>query len=122
MLIMQNNEKRDKSTEALIQEIETLTSEELHELFMFYYKINHYHYNLISSDKFELFLRAFDKNPFRCNDDKTFRKQFTDALVEYTNDYMSLLTAVVLIKRKFTTAEIIENYYANVDFYNDTWY
>lgn len=119
---MQNNEKREKSTEALIQEIETLTSEELHELFMFYYKINHYHFNLISPDKFELFLQAFDKNPFRCNEDKTFKKQLTDALIEYTHDYMSLLTAVILIKRKFSMAEIIENYYANVDFFNANWY
>ena len=116
---MQNKEK---STDALIQEIESLNSEELHELFMFYYKINHYHHNLTTYDKFEQFLRAFDKNPFRCNDDKTFKKQLTDNLIEYTDDYMSLLSAVVLIKRKFTIAEIIENYYANVDFYNDNWF
>lgn len=119
---MQNTEKRERTTEALIQEIESLNSEELHELFMFYYKINHYHYNLTTSDRFESFLRTFDKNPFRCNDDKTFRKQLLDALIEYTSDYMSLLTAVVLIKRKFTMGEIIENYYANVEFFNDNWF
>lgn len=116
---MQNKEK---STDVLIQEIESLNTEELHDLFMFYYKINHYHHNLTTCDKFDQFLRAFDKNPFRCTDDKTFKKQLTDNLIEYTDDHMSLLSAVVLIKRKFTIAEIIENYYANVDFYNDNWF
>ena len=35
-------EKSEKNIEILNQEIETLNSVELHELFMFYYKINHF--------------------------------------------------------------------------------
>ena len=65
-------------------------------------------------DKFEEFLEAFDSNPFKINEDKAFRKQLIENLITYTYDHMSLITAVVLIKRKFTVDEIIENYYSNI--------
>ena len=122
MTIADFEESKEKTLEALREEIDSLNSEELHELFLFYYRINHQHHNLITDDNFNKFLETFEKNPFKQNNDKAFKKQLADGLIEYTLDHMSLLTAVVLIKRKFTTAEIIENYYANVDFYNDTWY
>ncbi len=86
---------------------------------MFYYRINHQHFNLAAFDKFNEFLESFDKNPFRRNDDKTFKKQLTDSLIAYTDDYMSLITAVVLIKRKFTVEEIIDNYYSNINVFDN---
>lgn len=109
----------DKSIEILRQEIETLNDTELHDLFMFYYKINHQYFNIATFDKFNDFLESFDKNPFRRNDDKTFKKQLTENLIAYTDDYMSLITAVVLIKRKFTVEEIIDNYYSNINVFDN---
>ena len=111
--------KTEKSIETLTKEIAALDSAELHDLFMFYYRINHQHYNLTSFDSFNKFLVSFDKNPFRRNEDKEFRKQLTDNLIAYTDDYMSLITAIVLIKRKFTISEIIENYYSNVNAFDN---
>lgn len=108
-------QKNEKAIEILTQEINALNSDELHELFLFYYKINYQHFNLATFENFNEFLTSFDKNPFRQHDDKTFKKQLIDSLVEYTDDYMSLITAVVLIKRKFTIEEIIENYYATIN-------
>ena len=123
---MENKEntinKIDKVTEALIKELEGLSEEGLHEFFMFVYKMNHQHENMITVDKFEEFLEAFDSNPFKVNDDKRFRKQLIDNVVEYAFDHMSLLTAAILIKKKFTVNEIAQNYYANVDVFGDSWY
>jgi hypothetical protein len=62
---------------------------------------------------------SFDKNPFRRNEDKDFKKQLIDNLIAYTDDHMSLITAIVLLKRKFTVSEIIENYYCNVDAFDN---
>ena len=43
-----------------------------------------------------------------------------DNLIAYTDDHMSLITAIVLLKRKFTVNEIIDNYYSNINvFEND---
>ena len=43
-----------------------------------------------------------------------------DNLIAYTDDHMSLITAIILLKRKFTVDEIMDNYYANVNvFEND---
>lgn len=111
--------KTEKSIETLTKELATLDSAELHDLFTFYYRINHQHANLTSFEKFNDFLAAFDKNPFRRFEDKEFRKQMTDNLIAYTDDHMSLITAVVLIKRKFTVNEIIENYYSNVNAFDN---
>ena len=123
---MENKEntinKIDKVTETLIKELEGLSAEGMHEFFMFFYKMNHQHGNMIAVDKFEEFLEAFDNNPFKVNEDKKFRKQLIDNVVEYAYDHMSLLTAAVLIKKNFTMAEIIENYYANLDVFAGSWY
>ena len=123
---MENKEntinKIDKVTETLIKELEGLSAEGMHAFFMFFYKMNHQHGNMIAVDKFEEFLEAFDNNPFKVNEDKKFRKQLIDNVVEYAYDHMSLLTAAVLIKKKFTMAEIIENYYANLDVFAGSWY
>jgi len=123
---MENKEnainKIDKVTETLIKELEGLSAEGMHEFFMFFYKMNHQHGNMIAVDKFEEFLEAFDNNPFKVNEDKKFRKQLIDNIVEYAFDHMSLLTAAILIKKKFTMAEIIENYYANLDVFAGSWY
>ena len=35
---------------------------------------------------------------------------------------MSLLTAAILIKKKFTIDELVRNYYANVDVFSGSWY
>ena len=51
-----------------------------------------------------------------------FRKQLIDNIVKYAYDHMSLITAAVLIKKKFTIEEIIENYYTNVDVFGGSWY
>ena len=115
-------EKIDKVTETLIKELESLSDEGLHEFFMFFYKMNHQHGNMITTYEFEEFLETFDNNPFRVNVDKKFRKQLIDNVVKYTYDHMSLLTAAVLIKKKFTVDEIVQNYYANVDVFGSSWY
>ncbi len=123
---MENKEdtinKVDKVTETLIKELESLSDEGLHKFFMFFYKMNHQHGNMITVDEFEEFLETFDNNPFKVNEDKKFRKQLIDNVVEYTYDHMSLLTAAVLIKKKFTVDEIVQNYYANVDVFGSSWY
>lgn len=115
-------QSKEKTLEALRDEIDSLNGEELHELFLFYYRINHQHYNLITDDNFNKFLETFEKNPFKQNNDKAFKKQLTDGLLEYTHDHMSLLTAMVLIKRKFSIDEIIHNYYSNVDYFDGYWF
>ena len=122
MTIADFEESKEKTLEALREEIDSLNSEELHELFLFYYRINHQHHNLITDDNFNKFLETFEKNPFKQNNDKAFKKQLADGLIEYTLDHMSLLTAVVLIKRKFSIDEIIRNYYANVDYFDGYWF
>ena len=85
---------------------------------MFFYQLNHQHYNMITPDQFEEFLEAFDKNPFKVNENKTFRKQLIENIIKYADDHMSLITAAVLIKKNFTTEEIIQNYYANVNVFD----
>ena len=109
----------EKTVETLTKELATLDSSELHDLFAFYYRINHQHANLTSPENFAKFLVSFDKNPFRRNEDKEFRKQMTDNLIAYTDDHMSLITAIVLLKRKFTVNEIIENYYSNFNAFDN---
>ena len=109
----------EKTIEVLTKEIETLTNAELHDLFIFYYRLNHQYENIVSHDKFNEFLRSFESNPFRNHDDKAFRKQLIDNLITYTDDHMSLITAIVLIKKKFTIDEIIENYYSNINAFDN---
>lgn len=109
----------EKTIEVLTKEIETLTNAELHELFIFYYRLNHQYENIVSHDKFNEFLRSFESNPFRTHEDKVFRKQLIDNLITYTDDHMSLITAIVLIKKKFTIDEIIENYYSNINAFDN---
>ena len=70
----------------------------------------------------EEFLEAFDVNPFRADDDKKFRKQLIDNIIKYAFDHMSLITAAVLIKKKFTIEELAHNYYASVDVFDGQWY
>ena len=111
--------KTEKTIETLTKELAALDNAELHDLFTFYYRINHVHANLTSFDNFNAFLISFDKNPFKRCDDKDFRKQMIDNLIAYTDDQMSLITAIVLLKRKFTVNEIIENYYENVDAFDN---
>ena len=65
----------EKTIEILTKEIESLNSAQTHDLVLFYYKINHQHYNITTYDKFNEFLESFDKNPFRRCDDKDFKKQ-----------------------------------------------
>ena len=119
--IMENIEsKNDKVVETLTKELESLSPEGLQEFFKFFYKISQGY--MISMDQFEEFLEAFDSNPFKVNDDKKFRKQLIDNIIKYAYDYMSLITAAVLIKKKFTIDEIVENYYTNVDVFCGSWY
>ena len=120
---MENTEKNiDKAAEILTKELEGMSNEALHEFFMFFYKLNHQEFNMIFPEKFDEFLAAFDSNPFKVNEDKTFRKQLIDNLIKYTNDHMSLITAAVLIKKKFTIDELIQNYYANFDLFDQPWF
>ena len=109
----------EKAIEVLKQEIDSLDSIDLHNLFLFYYKINHQYFNIATFDKFNEFLKSFDQNPFRRNDNITFRNQLIESLIAYTDDYMSLISAVVLIKRNFTVEEIIENYYSNINVFDN---
>lgn len=117
---MENNETNinkpvNKTTETLIKEIETLSASGLHDLFFFFYKLNHQYGNMLDNEKFNEFLEAFNSNPFRHHEDKAFRNELTTNLIKYTQDHMSLLTATLLLKKKFTIDEIIDNYYSNVD-------
>ena len=114
--------KTNKTVETLTKEIEGLNDEQLHEFFMFFYKLNHTHSNMMYLDQFEEFLGSFESNPFRVNEDKKFRKQLIDNVIKYANDYMSLITAAVLIKKKFTIEELTRNYYASVDLFDGDWY
>ena len=54
---------------------EVLNEKELHDLFIFFYQINHQNYNTIPADKFIQFLGSFKCNPFRIHEDKTSRKE-----------------------------------------------
>ena len=56
------------------------------------------------------------------NEDKKFKKQLIDAVIKYSHDLTSLITAAVLIKRKFTIEELADNYYASVDLFTDSWF
>lgn len=118
--MMENTE--NKVTETLIKELEGLSNEGLHEFFKFFYKMNHIHGNMIELDKFEEFLEAFDNNPFKVNEDKKFRKQLIENIINYAHDHMSLIAAAVLIKRKFTIEEVIQNYYSSIDVFEDFWF
>ena len=112
----------NKITETLSKELECLSAEGLHEFFMFFYKMNHAHGNMIHVDQFEEFLEAFDNNPFKINDDKKFRKQLIDNIIKYAFDHMSLITAAILIKKKFAIEELTRNYYSSVDLFTGDWY
>lgn len=112
----------NKITDTLTKELESLSPEGLHEFFKFFYQMNHTHTNMITPDNFDEFLEAFDSNPFKVNEDKKFRKQLIDAVIKYAHDHMSLITAAVLIKRKFTIEEIADNYYASVDLFDGDWF
>ena len=123
---MENKEnitpENNKVIETLTKELESLSAQELHEFFKFFYKLNHTHSNTMYLDQFEEFLGSFESNPFRVNEDKKFRKQLIDNVIKYANDYMSLITAAVLIKKKFTIEELTRNYYASVDLFDGDWF
>jgi hypothetical protein len=109
----------EKTIEILTKEIESLNSIQTHDLVLFYYRINHQHYNITTCDKFNEFLESFDKNPFKINDDKAFKKQLAENLIAFTDDYMSLITAVELIKCNFSLQEIINHYYSSVNVFDN---
>lgn len=109
----------EKTIEILTKEIESLNSIQAHDLVLFYYKINHQHYNITTYEKFNEFLESFDKNPFKLNDDKAFKKQLAENLIACTDDYMSLITAVELIKCKFSVQEIINHYYSSMNVFDN---
>jgi hypothetical protein len=116
---MENIETKDnKVVETLTKELESLSAEGLHEFFKFFYKMNHTQGCMISMEQFEEFLESFESNPFRLHEDKAFKKQLIENLIKYTYDHMSLLTAVLLLKKKFTIEEVINNYYTNVDVFD----
>ena len=73
-------------------------------------------------DQFEEFLSNFDSNPFKVNEDKKFRKQLIENVIKYATEYMSLITAAVLIKKKFNIEELTRNYYASVDVFQGDWF
>ena len=123
---MENREpvlnENNKVIETLTKELESLNSDELHEFFKFFYKTNHTHSNMMYLDQFEEFLSSFDSNPFKVNEDKKFRKQLIDSVIKYAHDYMSLITAAVLIKKKFNIEELTRNYYSSVDLFDEQWF
>ena len=99
-------DRQEKIIETLRREMEGLNSIELNDLFNFFYKLNYQYENMIAREQFDEFLKSFDKNPFKQQDDKTFKKQLIDNLIKYTYDHMSLITAVNGYEKKFkiTTA------------------
>ena len=62
---------------------------------------------MIYSEKFNEFLEAFNSNPFKHHEDKAFRKELIENLTKYSFDHMGLLTAALLLKKKFTIEEVI---------------
>ena len=112
----------NKVIDTLTKELESLNDEELHEFFMFFYKLNHQQCNMITTEAFEDFLGAFDSNPFKAQNNKPFKKELIENILKYAYDHMSLITAAVLIKKKFTIDEVINNYYSNIDVFGHTWY
>ena len=58
----------------------------------------------------------------KASNDKKFRKQLIDNIIQYAHDHMSLITAAVLIKKKFNIEELTRNYYASVDFFSNNWF
>lgn len=112
----------NKIVETLTKELESLPPEGLQEFFKFFYYMNHACENMITQDSFEEFMEVFDSNPFKVNEDKKFRKQLIDAIIKYSYDLTSLITAAVLIKRNFTIAELADNYYASVDLFAGGWF
>jgi hypothetical protein len=112
----------NKTTETLIKELDATSDIGLHDMFMFVYRLACNQSNLIYREKFIEFLESFTSNPFNHKENKSFRKEFIENLIKYSYDHMSLLTAAILIKKKFTMAEIIENYYSNIDVFSGSWY
>ena len=80
------------------------------------------HGNMMTTNSFDEFLSAFDYNPFKINESKEFKRQLIDNVIKYTFDPMSLITAAILIKKKFTIEEIANNYYASVDLFDGSWF
>lgn len=123
---MENKEiascETNKIIDTLTKELESLNGEGLQTFFKFFYRMNHAQGNMIATDNFEEFLTVFDDNPFKVNEDKKLKKQLIDAVIRYAHDHMSLITAAVLIKKKFTIEELAENYYASVDLFSGGWY
>ena len=123
---MENKEiamnETNKIIETLTKELESLNGEGLQTFFKFFYRMNHAQGNMITPDNFEEFLTVFDDNPFKVNEDKKFKKQLIDAVIRYAHDHMSLITATILIKKKFTIEELAENYYASVDLFSGGWF
>ena len=55
----------NKMTDALAKELEALNDSELHDLFIFFYQINHQHYNTTTPEHFMEFLGSFKNKPRR---------------------------------------------------------
>ena len=51
-----------------------------------------------------------------------FRKELIQNILKYAHDHMSLITVAVLIKKKFTLEELIQNYYAGVNLFENDCY
>jgi len=113
----------NKTTETLIKELDATSDIGLHDMFMFVYHLACNQSNLIYREKFIEFLESFTSNPFNHKENKSFRKEFIENLIKYSYDHMSLLTAILLLKKKFTIDEVINNYYATaVAFDDDIFY
>lgn len=109
----------NKTTETLIKELDATSDIGLHDMFMFVYRLACNQNNLIYREKFIEFLESFTSNPFNHKENKSFRKEFIENLIKYSYDHMSLLTAILLLKKKFTIDEVINNYYATVVAFDD---
>jgi hypothetical protein len=77
---------------------------------------------MITQDRLSEFLEAFERNPFKIQESKEFKKELIENLLTYSNDQMSLLTAAILIKNEYTLDEIVNNYYSNVDVFGQGYY
>jgi hypothetical protein len=83
----------NKTTNALVKELETLNDKELHDLFIFFYQINHQQYNTIKAEKFIEFLESFKSNPFRKHEDKASRKELIENLRELSKLFKKMKEA-----------------------------
>ncbi len=119
IVTMYEDEPEIDIREMATKELGTLTNPHLHDMFLFYYKVNHDVMNITTPEKFQACLEAFDRNPFRAYNDTKYRTEMINNLMLYTDDHDSLIVAAQLLKSDYTVDEIIASYYAGISAFDN---